>query len=245
MRDREGCREIKSIRLPHDTLGFALFYISLFFLSISHTHMMIQFGRYTLTSYFTISLANSLDSVLTLGYSVYEYLMMTFTFCFAQVFTACLTESSKRKKNGRDHHLHIQCAKHILQLLWACDVGREKREKPQTFLALCWGNQHHHYHRTLIRNLSRSHSRAVAGAVRRIADTSKFARTHGSEKVSLSLFFSLAVFFKWKNNFRNMELNKCAPRSCLFYFTAMCVRLAALTMRVHNLADIFTWERDE
>lgn len=145
----------------------------------------------------------------------------------------------KKKEYSRDHHLHSECAKHILQLLWACDGGRERTGKATNFSgSLCWGNQHHHYHRTLIRNLSRV-SFTCGSRCGALSEGALHNSTVHTEARKFFALFLLAdcIFLNEKNNFRNMELNKCAPRRFIFYFAALCVWIGCS----HDACTKFGW----
>lgn len=131
-REKERAKN-KSIRLPHDTFGFVLFYVSLFFLPspypppfpslflflsslslplfISSDFLMRQYSH-TVPCHISpsISIFCCLHFLVLLSAALsepffgtllthYEYLMLTFTFYFVQVFQlAWPNEDDERKK---------------------------------------------------------------------------------------------------------------------------------------------------
>lgn len=197
-------REIKSIHLPHGTLGFVfsfIFFIVFFPLNFTHhtcdeTDTMRSCHIYP-SDFLSLSLSLAHSLARSLPYSEYEYLMMTFVFCFARVFAACSTKEDKEEeKYCRHHHLRHQGTDSYCTLQTERRRWTRKMEKATNFsgsllaaILLWW----HHYQRTLIRNRCRwFHSCFVAARCRHF----KFC-VHTKAKKFFPLPFFFLFFFSF------------------------------------------------
>lgn len=192
----------------------------------------------------SLSLTHSLARSLILNMNIWWWHSCFVSLEFSQLVRP---RRIKKKKNIADIITSATKAQIPIALCKPSDDGgREKWKKPQTSPALCWRQ---YYYDGITIN-AHSFVIAVGGFIhalsRRAADTSNSAYTRKRKSFFPSPSFSFFFFlfrYNEKNDFRNVELNKCALLRRVFHSNMCdvcichCFHATRICNFIHILAD--------